>query len=248
MFNRYLCFGGLPKIIELKDEDEIREYVENRYGAALLESITLSKSRTDMQAYLNLLSYVAQNISTVMSPGSLVGELEKRGVGLAKNTIAKYLSLARRGDLLCLVRRIDLKTNNFLTRGDKYYLKDLGLRYFLGRQIPKEEEHGALVENVVYLELKRRYEKVLVGKIGRYMVDFVCSNKGDAGNGCAKRHYYQIVRNPFELSEENERIAPLLILRDNYPKTLLTLEKTEGDCFAGVKCEYIIDWLLKQVR
>jgi len=246
VFKRYLCFGSLPKTAELQSGNEIREYVESRYGATLLEGIALVRPRTNMQAYLNLLGYIVRNIGAIMSPGSLVGALEKRGTNITKNTVGEYLKLAYKNGLLCCAKRIDLKTNTLLARGEKYYIKDLGFRHFLERQVPKEEECDALIENAIYLELNRRYERVFVGKLGAHTIDFVCSSKNGTDNGCANRHYYQIVRNPFEFDEKNERIAPLLALRDNYPKTFLTLEKTEGGCFAGVKCEYIIDWLLDQ--
>jgi len=244
-FKRYLHFGALPKTVELEKASEVREYVESRYGTLLLEGIALSKPRTNMQAYLSFLDYIAENLGTLMSPGSLEGELEKKEVSVTKNTIVEYLNLAFEGDLLCLAKRINLRTGDILTRGEKYYFKDLGLKYFLERKVPREEEYEALVENAIYLELSRKYDKVLVGKLGRYTIDFVCSNDG-AYNGCAKRHYYQIVRDPLELDEKNERIAALLIIRDNFPKTLLTLDRAEEDCIAGLKCEYVLDWLLER--
>ena len=244
VFKRYLHFGSLPKTAELESGHEIREYVESRYGSVLLEDIALFKPRTNMQAYLSLLRYLAQNLGMLTSPGSLVSELEKRETSISKNTIAEYLYLAYENNLLCQAKRIDLRTGDFLTRGEKYYLKDLGLKYFLERKVPKEEEYEALIENAVYLELSQRYESVLVGKLGRYTVDFVCSNESNTSNGCVKRHYYQIVCNPFNLSAKSQKIAPLLILKDNYPKTILALEKVQGDCVSGVKCEYVLDWLL----
>ena len=243
VFRRYLYFGSLPKTVELEKGREVREYVESRYSTALLEDIALSKPRTNMQAYLSLLEHIAENLGSLMSPGSLVGQLEKKEVSLSKNTIAEYLNLAFEKELLYKVKRIDLRTSTPLTRGEKYYLKDLGLKHFLERKAPKEEECSALIENAVYLELSQRYEKVYVGKLGKYTIDFVCLSS-DVNSGCIKRHYYQIVRNPFDACAEKDKIPPLLILRDNYPKTLLTLEKAQGDCIAGVKCEYVADWLL----
>jgi len=244
VFKRYLYFGSLPKTAELEKGSEIREYVEGRYGTVLLEGIVLFKPRTNMQAYLSLLRYLAQNLGTLMSPGSLVKDLEKREVSITKNTIVEYLRLAYENNLLCLAKRIDLKSDTLLTRGEKYYLKDLGLKYFLERKVPEKQEYEALIENAIYLELSQRYEKVYVGKLGRYTVDFVCSSESGTSNGCAKRHYYQIVCNPFGIKAERDKIPPLLELRDNYPKTLLTLEKVEADCVEGIKCEYVIDWLL----
>jgi len=160
-----------------------------------------------------------------MSPGSLVADLEKREVSITKNTIVEYLRLAYENNLLCFAKRIDLKSGTLLTRGEKYYLKDLGLKYFLERKIPEKQEYEALIENAIYLELSQRYEKVYVGKLGRHTVDFVCSNESDTSNGCAKRHYYQIVNNPFDARAERDKVPPLLELRDNYPKNLTHFRK-----------------------
>jgi len=244
-FKRYLYFGSLPKVIELETSDEILEYAEDKYDVALLKGIAAVRPRTNMRVYLSLLSYIVQNIGSLMSPGALVGELEKRGTNIAKNTIVEYLKLACISGFFCRVQRIDLKTDIILSRGEKYYLKDFGFKYFVEKRAPKKEEYEVLVENAIFLELSRRYETVLVGKLGRYTIDFVCSGKNSDSNGCAKRHYYQIVRDPFEFDIKEDKVYPLLTLRDNYPKTLLTLDQVEADCVAGVKCEYVIDWLLK---
>jgi len=243
VFKRYLYFGSLPKTVELEKASEVREYVESRYGTVLLEGIALSKPRTNMKAYLSFLDHIAQNLGTLMSPGSLEGELAKKEVSVTKNTIVEYLNLAFENNLLCVAKRINLRTDDILKRGEKYYFKDLGLKHFLERKVPKEKDYEVLIENAVYLELSRRYDKVLIGKLGRYTIDFVCSNEGTY-NGCVKRHYYQIVRDPFDRCAEKDKIPPLLGVRDNYPKTLLTLDRTERDCISGLKCEYVVDWLL----
>jgi len=241
VFKRYLHFGSLPKTAHL-ERKELYEYLEREYGTALLAGIALFRPRTNMQAYLNLLSHISENLGTFISPGSLVGELEQRGISIAKNTIVEYLRLSCKSELLYSAKRINLKTNTLLSRGEKYYLNDLGLKYFLERKVPKEEEREVLIENAIYLELNQRYKSVLVGKLGNHTIDFVCS--GDTSSGCAKRHYYQIVSNPFDARAERDKIPPLLEIRDNHPKTLLTLEKTEADCVEGIRCEHVIDWLL----
>jgi len=244
-FKRYLCFGSLPKVIELQKEDEILEYLEGKYGITLLEGVALVRPRINMEVYLKLLDYIVRNVGTLTTPGNLVSVLEQQGISIAKNTIVEYLELTYESDLLYCIGRTDLKTDTSLIRGEKYYLKDFGLRYFMTKQNAQDKPCDALIENAIYLELRRRYENVFMGKIGKYTIDFVCHRKNATGNGCTPKHYYQVVRDPYSEETKEFKVDPLLTPRDNYPKTLLSLDKTTGDCIAGVKCEYVVDWLLE---
>ncbi|WP_235828890.1 DUF4143 domain-containing protein [Anaerosacchariphilus polymeriproducens] len=64
-----------------------------------------------------------------------------------------------------------MTSKQYLATGSKYYVADVGLRYFiLGT---KQTDIGHILENIVYLELLRRGYEVHIGKVGDAEVDFI---------------------------------------------------------------------------
>jgi len=117
----------------------------------------------------------------------------------------------------------------------KYYLVDIGLRYFLLGS--KKADMGRILENVIYLELLRRGYEVYIGKVGTLEVDFVAVKSGDV-------EYYQVAQT-VQVPETWEReIKPLESIKDHNPKFLLTLDNEPVSSHKGIKQIYALDWLL----
>ena len=133
-------------------------------------------------------------------------------------TVKKYLNSFIESFFLYKATRYDIKGKNYLKTGEKYYVSDLGLRYFiLGRKIGN---FGHILENVVYLELKRRGYDVYIGKIGEYEIDFVAIN--DKG-----KLYVQVAETLKSIDNKTllRELRPLQKINDNYEKIILTLDK-----------------------
>jgi len=120
---------------------------------------------------------------------------------------------------------------------EKYYVSDLGLRYFiLGRKIG---DYGHILENVVYLELIRRGYEVYVGKIDEYEVDFVAINNEG-------KMYIQVCDTlKFDDNFIYEReLNSLRRINDNYSKMILTMDKIPVSNEEGIIVKNALDWLL----
>ena len=97
---------------------------------------------------------------------------------------------------------------------------------------------GHLLENVVYLELLRRKNRVNIGKLAEKEVDFVATSM----NGIA---YYQVAASVLDEKTLERELAPLQEIKDHYPKTLLTLDDIgNGANYEGIRQKNVIDWLL----
>ena len=137
--------------------------------------------------------------------------------------------------------RYDVKGKQYLKTSEKYYVSDLGLRYFiLGRKIG---DFGHILENVVYLELLRRGYEVYVGKVDEYEIDFVAINNDG-------KLYVQVAETLKGIDYSDSKIFdreinPLKRVNDNYEKIILTLDKIPKSNDEGIKILNVLDWLLE---
>ena len=97
------------------------------------------------------------------------------------------------------------------------------------------------MENIVYLELKRRYNEVYVGQISADgEVDFVVFEDGEP-------HYYQVSQTTLDEKVLARELAPLEQINDNYPKYLLTLDDLFGEMnYGGIQKVNVLKWLLEE--
>lgn len=132
------------------------------------------KKFQDLQMLQSIINFMLDNIGNLYSTNKIADTLTSSGRKISVHTVESYLSALTKSFILYKATRYDVKGKQYLKTGDKYYVADLGLRYFLlGR---KNQEKGHILENVVYLELLRRVYNVYVGKVDEYEVDFVAIN------------------------------------------------------------------------
>ena len=133
--------------------------------------------------------------------------------------------------------RYNIKGKQFLSTQSKYYVVDVGMRNALVKS--SESDIGHILENIVYLELKRRYKNVYVGEIDSGEVDFVSVNDN-------KYEYYQVSATTLDENTLKRELAPFGKIKDNYPKYLLTLDDVFSDAdYNGVQKINVLEWLLK---
>jgi uncharacterized protein len=121
-----------------------------------------------------------------------------------------------------------------LERTEKYFAGDLGLR--TARRGFHADALPGILENIVYLELRRRGFQVHVGKLGDREVDFVAS-KGD------DREYFQVAYRLSAPKTIEREFSVLEAIPDNFPKTLPTLDRVPSKR-GGIIHRYLPEWLL----
>jgi predicted AAA+ superfamily ATPase len=137
------------------------------------------------------------------------------------------------------VRRSDIKGKNLLFTNDKFFIADLGLRWFLKG---KQTDFGSTLENIVYFELFRKGYNIAVGKFDSLEVDFVAWNE-------TERIYIQVT-STLAVAEVREReLLPLKKIKDNYKKVILSLDSPSPfNDIDGIFHYNIIDFLLGKIR
>lgn len=124
-----------------------------------------------------------------------------------------------------------------IVNGRKYYIVDLGLRNHI---LPKKSyDLGFSLENIVFFELLHRGYQVNIGKVGNTEVDFV-TRAGD------EIVYYQVTADMTSEETFEREMKPLRMIRDNYEKTVLTLDQFTVGNYEGIRIVHVIDWLLQR--
>ena len=138
--------------------------------------------------------------------------------------------------MLYEVNRYNLKGKMFLKTNSKYYAVDIGLRNILVKS--SESDIGHILENIVFLELKRRGYEVYVGHLDDAEIDFVAQYDGEIT-------YYQVSASTLDDNTLKRELAPFKKVNDNYPKYLLTLDEVFATAdYDGIKKLNVLDWLL----
>lgn len=116
---------------------------------------------------------------------------------------------------------------------------DPAFRRLLINDTGRDTEH--ILENIIYLELRRRGGKVYVGQLPRGEIDFVVEKPGG-------REYYQVAESTMAPDVLERELKPLQQVRDQYPKYLLTLDEIAGEAdYNGIRKQNALKWLLGEV-
>ena len=238
LFCDYINETSLPKGVELREDgfDKIYEYLEAIYATIIEKDITQRHQINDKRAFGNITKFVASNIGNPLSPGNIAKTLKQDGQHTHNMTVKKYLEYLVASFIFYRVNRFDLKGKKQLATQEKYYLVDIGLLNILvGKE--RTTDRGHILENIVYLELLRRGNKIWTGTSRNNEVDFVC--KTTTGN----IEYFQVA---WQITSENtveREFSALEKINDNYPKFLLTTDSFTQNR-NGIQHLNVFNWLL----
>lgn len=237
LFDTYLRYGSFPYVAYLEnDEKIISQYIEGVYNTILIKDVATREKINDITVLENILKTVASSIGSPISTKKISDTLVSGGRKISPNTVESYLRALTDSYILYNAARYDIKGRQFLKTLGKYYFVDTGIRNHIISQSAKDLGH--LLENVVYLELLRRKNRVNIGKLAEKEVDFVATNMNEV-------EYYQVCASVLGEKTLERELAPLKEIKDNYPKILLTLDDIgNGANYEGIRQINVIDWLL----
>ena len=234
-FNSYLINSSFPYTLELNKSKDIRAYLDGIYTSVILKDVVKRKKIADVSALESVIRFMFDNIGNQCSAKKIADTLTSGGRKISVHTIDNYLSALSDSFILYKAGRFDVKGKQYLKTGEKYYIADIGLRYYLlGSQ---KADKGRSLENVVYLELLRRGYELHIGKVGDMEVDFIAANE----NGV---EYYQVAMTVREETTLARELKPLNSIADHNQKYLLTLDEDPAVSHNGIKQINALDWLL----
>ena len=235
LLNEYIRMGGFP-IVAIGSFDERSSYqiVEGIYHSVITSDITRRHNVTNFDLFNRVVKYVVENVGKTFSANAIVKFLKGEGRSLSVEAVYNYLEWLEKAFVIYRCQRYDMQGRTVLKTQEKFYLADASLKYCIMGFNPKSV--AAMLENIVYFELRRKGYEVYIGKNEDREIDFVAVRQDE-------RIYVQVCRN---LPEESDReVANLLEIRDHYPKYVVTMDELAAGNVNGVKIVHLADFLLR---
>ena len=227
-FNDYLIYGGLPRMLALKTEQQKSKYLTDLFKETYLKDIIDRNHLRGEETLDKLIDILASSVGSLTSPNKLSKTASSvLGKSISDKTIRTYIDHLKNSFLINEAQRYDIKGKQYLSSLQKIYYVDLGLRN--ARLNFRQNEQPHLMENLIYNELLYRGYNVDVGIVeinekvdGKYTqkqikIDFVC-NQG------SKRYYIQSAYALPSESKTNQELRPLLNVNDFFKKIIIVRE------------------------
>ena len=241
-FAEYMRIGGFPDAVGFVQSGE-------NYAYEYLKTVFQNIYENDIQkrhkiyyetSYNEVVNFLIDNVGSTVSARNIARVLTANGKKIDNKTVSKYIDTLVESYLFYKVNRYDIKGKQHLATQEKYYLVDLGLRNaLLGKQLVADAGH--LLENVIYLELRRRNYQIWIGKTENLEVDFVVRDK----DGYTK--YIQVANTVKDRTTLERELAPFNRIPDYNERILITMDYETGN-HNGVKQINAIDWILKDQK
>lgn len=228
--------GGFP-IVALNDFDERSAYqiVEGIYTSVVAGDITRRHNITNFDLFNRVVKYVMENVGKTFSANAIIKFLKGEGRTLSVEAVYNYLEWLEKAFIIYRSPRYDMQGKTVLKTQEKFYIADASLKYSIMGFNPKSVE--AMLENIVYFELRRKGYDVYIGKNESKEIDFVAVRRDE-------KVYVQVCRN---LPEESDReVANLMEIRDHYPKYVVTLDEMAAGNINGIRIVHMADFLLME--
>ena len=230
-FKDYLRYGALPVVNPDSDRIFIEGLLEGVFNTVLVKDI-LSRLRTDDVSKITAIArFLYSNIGNITNIENIATE-----TGISNPTVSRYVEEMSKAFLFYYAEKYDIVGKKILKTNGKFYASDLGMRnVILGLGLARDISKP--LENVVFMELLRRGYEVRIGSYRDWEVDFTAIGPDGV-------EYYQICETMLSDDTYKRESRPFMAIRDNCPKTILTLDRFGLGSEDGIKIVNLIDWLL----
>ena len=237
-FNQYVRLGGFPAThLQEYSQDEVYTIVRDIYNSTIFSDIVRRNQVKKIDQLERVVKYTFNNVGNTFSAKSISNYLKSEQRKIDNETVYRYLEKLQKAYILHRCSRYDLQGKSILKTQEKFYLADTSLRYaVLGYTI---DSVASSLENIVYLELKRRGYDVCIGKYKDKEIDFVATKQNE-------KIYVQVTQEIKSEKTQKREYEQLLEIKDNYPKYVVLTDDFAGGNYQGIKTMHITDFLLSK--
>jgi len=235
---RYLRYGGFPAIhLQNYSYEEAYTIVRDIYNSTIFTDIVKRNQIRKVDQLERIVRFVFDNVGRTFSALSISKYLKSENRSIDIETIYSYLSKLENAYIIHRCSRYDIQGKEILKTQEKFYLVDPAFRYSILGYTP--DSVAAMLENIVYLELRRRGYDVYVGKFNNAEIDFVATKQEN-------KLYIQVTQQISSPETKQREYGRLLDIRDNYPKYVLRTDAFADGNYEGIKTMHVADFLLSE--
>jgi predicted AAA+ superfamily ATPase len=162
----------MPELTKIDTDAQKMSYLQTMFQTIIYKDIVKRYTIKDIAYLEKLMQYLADIVGSPVSLRNIVDASVQAGWGdPSLATISNYLHYLQQPYLVHKVRRFDIKGKKILEHNEKYYFNDIGMRNFF--KVDMQRDIGKLVENIVYLHLRKCGYTVYVGMIDGKEIDFI---------------------------------------------------------------------------
>lgn len=233
--DKYVLEGGMSGSYLYKDQESKYDYVSDVFDTLIVRDIRKKYRIRNTQLMDRIVDFLMDNISNLSSARNITNTLGSFNEKIHHTTVGSYIQYLCNAFAFYKVRRYDIKGKKYLSSNDKYYLSDHAFRY--AKLGTKNMDYGRILENIVAIELLRRGYEVYVGVLYKKEIDFVAIKRSE-------KVYIQVSDNISDEKTFNREVAPLLQIKDAYPKMVIARTRHAEYQHEGIRILDVADWLL----
>ena len=233
-FEQYLKSGGFPFIAKTNhNQEENYQIIDGIYSTVVTRDISKRHNISNLEMFNRVVRFILENLGKNFSAKTIFDFFKSQQRSISIETIYNYLDWLEEAFIIYRCNRFDIQGKSVLKTQEKYYLSDIGFKYSQFGFSPKSI--ASVLENIVYLELRRRGFTVYIGKFADKEIDFIATKQNE-------KLYVQVCRT---LPDDSDReIDNLKLIKDNYPKYVVTMDSLVCGNVDGIQIVHIKDFLL----
>lgn len=234
-FNSYLKYGGFPGLYHMPAEDDLKvQYIKGIFNSVVLKDVIQRHKIRDSELLERITIYIMDNIGQIFSAKKISDYLKSQGRKVGVESVYSYIYALENAMIIYASKRYDIKGKRILERMEKYFIADLGIRYsILGY---RQDDIAQLLENIVFLELKRHRYEVLVGKEDDMEIDFIATRQDT-------KIYIQVTYLLATDQVIEREFSPLAKVKDNYRKLVISMDRMTIGNRDGIEWMNLIDFI-----
>ena len=238
LFELYLRSGGFPFIAKTNHtQEENYQVVDGIYSTVVTRDISKRHNISNLEMFNRVVRFILENLGKNFSAKTIFDFFKSQHRSIAIETVYNYIAWLEEAFIIYCCPRYDIQGKEVLKTQEKYYLSDISFKYSQLGYSPKAI--ASVLENLVYLELRRLGFTVYLGKLGDKEIDFVATRQDE-------KIYVQVCRT---LPDDSDReLGNLKAIKDNYPKYVVTMDSAVCGNEEGIKIVHIKDFLMKMEK
>ena len=235
-YMEYMNSGGLPELFMLQKQELKRNYVSAVKDTVLLRDIIQRHRVRDPKLLEDTFVFLVNNASNLISIANIVNYFKGQGRKTSYDAVSTYIGYIEDTFLVHRCNRYDIKGKDTLSGNAKFYINDLSYKNYLYPGYGYG--FGYMVENLIYLALRRAGFDSYVGSVRNREVDFVAKK--------ADRVIY--LQSAYMLSDEatvEREYSSLEAIDDHFEKIVVSLDEITLPLRGGIK--HVRAWNLNDI-